>query len=480
MKYEKENLNICIENAKQCLISRQQKIVMNNNTYLTWPLFFYDNADQSFDVDVCTSALGVITLSKFDLDNYDSIKSSVNRSINTLISIRNENGSWPSNISLISKEELFMEGVISDTCFALGALLNVGFLSNNPKIDSFTNLKTGERLDNLDDRIEYVYESVKWLLSNRVNQNQGWQYTGIGYLENTEDKDALPAYTTPTANALIILSQIIEVVKELSPNHPMVNEINNAIYISVGWFCDIQSNHNGDYGFGIKRGERSRIGNTSRVIFALCVTPDTNRHDIIEKSLYKAIRWIIKEYKPNKLQFSDVGEDFDQLIIEKESGIVKNAYRRSIYHETFVEAHLIDSLRLYYHSKYNKKNNYVLRIKIYNTISKALDYLINHQSHTGLNDGAVSSRRTTANEKYTMYSTSNFICTLMDLCDDDTLLSKVKHCTIRNVLLFGGSLFFIISSIIIAILFESLNFWVTVPIGIVFSVIANFLSEKLL
>lgn len=479
MKIDKDNLITCVENAKQCLISRQQNIVMNNNTYLTWPLFFHDNADQNFDVDVCTSALGVITLSKFNLNNNDSIKVSVNRSINTLISIRNDNGSWPSNISLISKEELFMEGVISDTCFALSALLSVGFLSNNPMIDSFTNLKTGTQLNSIDDRIEYVNESVNWLLSNRVNHNQGWQYTGIGYLEKTDDKDALPAYTTPTANAIIILSQIVEVVKDLRPDHSMVNAINNAIYSSVEWFRDIQSSHNGDYGFGIKRGERSRIGNTSRVIIALCTASNTNGFDI-EKNLYKAVKWMIKEYKPNKLHFSDVGEDFDQLIIEKENGLVKNAYRRSIYHETFIEAHLIDSLRLYYHSNYNKNNNYFLKVQIFSTISKALNYLINQQSHGGLNDGAVLSRRTTANEKYTMYSTSNYICTLMDLCNDDTLLSKVKHCTLRNVLLFGGTVLFITGSVILALLFESLKFWITVPIGIVLSIAANYLSEKFL
>ena len=480
MRIEKDKLKICIDNSKQCLISKQQTINMGNKEYLTWPLFFFDNNAKNSDVDVCTSALGVISFSKFDYNSNDNLISLTEKSINTIISIRNEDGSWPSSISLVSKEELFMEGVISDTCYALAALLSVGFLSNNPKINNFTNLKNGALLKNINDRIEYVNDSVEWLLSNRVDHNQGWQYTGISYLEKTNDKDSLPAYTTPTSNAIIILSQIVNIVRELSPSHSMIGKIDTAINYSVRWFCDIQSNNNKDCGFGIKRGERSRIGNTSRVIIALCTTPKSDHSETVEKALHRAVKWMIKKYKPNKLSFADVGEDFEQLIIEKESGVVKNAYRRSIYHETFIEPHLIDSLRIYYNSKLNSKINFVNKSKIYNTIYKALLYLLSLQNHSGTHDGAILSRRTTINEQYTMYSTSNFICTLIDLCNDDILLNKVKYCSLRNKLFIFLSLFFIVGAIVLTLAIDTLNYWLTVPIGIILSIISNILTEKLI
>lgn len=193
MRIDRENILNSIENAKQCLISTQQKISLSGKDYLTWPLFFTDTTTPSSDVDVCTSALGIIALSKFDFRNNNSIKQSVIDSINTLISIRNDDGSWPSKISLVSKDQLFMEGVISDTYYALFALLSVGFLSNNPLITSFKNLKNGITYNTLDDRLAFINDSVEWLLDNRVDHKQGWQYTGVSYLEDTNEKDSLPA-----------------------------------------------------------------------------------------------------------------------------------------------------------------------------------------------------------------------------------------------------------------------------------------------
>ena len=188
MKINKDTILQCIENAKQCLISKQLNISLNGQTYLTWPLFFSEYTSQNSDVDVCTSGLGVMAFSKFDFSNNSSLKFPIANSINTLISIRNNDGSWPSNISLVSKDEIYMEGVISDTYYALSALLCVGFLSNSPKVNSFKNLKSNTLLDTLEKRIDYINDSVEWLLDNRVDHGQGWQYTGVSYLEKKMTK----------------------------------------------------------------------------------------------------------------------------------------------------------------------------------------------------------------------------------------------------------------------------------------------------
>lgn len=478
MRIDRENILNSIENAKQCLISTQQKISLSGKDYLTWPLFFTDTTTPSSDVDVCTSALGIIALSKFDFRNNNSIKQSVIDSINTLISIRNDDGSWPSKISLVSKDQLFMEGVISDTYYALFALLSVGFLSNNPLITSFKNLKNGITYNTLDDRLAFINDSVEWLLDNRVDHKQGWQYTGVSYLEDTNEKDSLPAYTTPTANALIILSEIIYLVKELSPEHTMIKKIENAINNSTSWFCDIQSNDKKDCGFGIKRGERSRIGNTLRVIIALSKTLKITNLESSERALHKAVKWVMNNYNPSKLSFADVGEDFHQLIIEKQSGVLKNAYRRSINHETYIESNIIEALSIYYNSFISNNLSYFKKLRIYNTILKSLSLLLNSQKHGGNYDGAIASRRVPTIEQYTMYSTSNFICSLVDLCADKALFNKIKHNRIRNFLFAFITMSFIIISILLTFYTNTLEYWITVPIGIVFSILANILTEK--
>lgn len=480
MKINKERILQSIENSKQCLISKQQKISLNGQTYLTWPLFFSDCTTQNSDVDVCTSGLGVMALSKFDFSNNESLKKPIANSINTLISIRNNDGSWPSNISLVSKDEIYMEGVISDTYYALSALLSVGFLSNSPKVKSFKNLKSNTLLDTLEKRIDYINDSVEWLLDNRVDHDQGWQYTGISYLEKKEDKDSLPAYTTPTANAIIILSEIVRAVREFSPNHNMISKIESALSNSVHWFCEIQRNDKKNSGFGIKRGERSKVGNTSRVIIALCNNISDNNRDIVEKTLQKSIKWLLKNYRPSKLMFSDVSEDFHQLIIEKENGVFKNAYRRSINHETFAEPTVIDALRQYYKVSKTKNLKFFKKIGIFNTLFSALSYLLGSQNHTGLYDGAVKSRRIATNEQYTMYSTSNFICSLFDLCQDEELLNKILHSTLRNAIFVGSTVIFVIGSILLTLVTSIDSYWLTVPIGIVLSVISNIITDKII
>ncbi len=479
MKINKDILLQSIENAKQCLISKQQKILFSGQTYLTWPLFFSESTTPNSDVDVCTSGLGVISFSKFDFENNDSLKEPITNSINTLISIRNADGSWPSNISLVSRDEVYMEGVISDTYYALTALLSVGFLSNSPRIKEFKNLKDNTELDTLEKRIDFINDSVEWLLNNRVDHNQGWQYTGIGYLERTHDKDSLPAYITPTANAIIVLSEIVNAVRVFKPSHNMINKIDSAINDSVHWFCDIQLNDKKNCGFGIKRGERSKIGNTSRVIIALCKNLSANNNDTIERTLQKAAKWLMNNYKPSKLMFSDVGEDFHQLIIEEEDGIFKNAYRRSINHEIFAESSIIEALSMYYLMPKNKKLSFFKRNQIFHVLSKALSYLLSLQQHTGLYDGAIKSRRIATNEQYTMYSTSNFICCLMYLCQNDMLLKKVLRSTLRNILFICSSIMFIIGAVILSFITNVNSYWLTVPIGIVLSIIPNIITDKI-
>ncbi len=480
MKFDEEKVLKGIEHAKQCIISHQQKISFGGHEYLTWPLFFLECSTQNSDVDVCTSGLGVMALSNFDITENEPLKCTISDSINTLISIRNDDGSWPSKISLVSRDVFSMEGVISDTYYALSALLSVKFLSENPLVNDIRNLKTNVKLDSLDERIEFVNESVNWLLDNRVEHNQGWQYTGVNYLENPSDKEILPAYTLPTAYAIIVMSDILKIVSEIRPNHELVRKIQMAIGNSIKWFRDIQSNNHSDCGFGIKRGERSRIGNTGRVIKALCNALTRENEDMIEPVLNKAVGWLIRNYKPSNLLFIDVCEDFQQLIIEKESGQFKTAYRRSNNHESFAEPIIIDSFMAYLESIIGKKSKFISKHRIFQKIALAVSNLLLFQVNGGDQDGAVKCRRIAPSEQLTMYSTSDFINSLFKLHKDTFLFKKVKHSTPRSIVIVVLSLSFVIASFLIPILTNNYSYWYTVPIGIVIAIFINIISNKLL
>lgn len=137
MKFGKNELEHCISIAKQCVLFKRQYIKMHQKKFLIWPLFFSDGTQPKEEsVDVCTSALGIISCSCFAQQSEHEILSTIKDGISTILFVRNQDGSWPSKVSLVTKDTLSMEGVISDTYFALSALNHVGFITNTPLIDN--------------------------------------------------------------------------------------------------------------------------------------------------------------------------------------------------------------------------------------------------------------------------------------------------------------------------------------------------------
>lgn len=479
MKYDISTLTQMASNAKGCLLGKQQHINVKGRQYRTWPLFFSDSFNNS-DVDVCTSGLGVVALSKFDYQNDRILLNSIFQSVNTILSIRNDDGSWPSKISLVSNDNYSMEGVISDIYYAVSALLCVGFLNNNSGVSGFMNIKTGEILDTLDKRIQYIEKSIEWLLENRVENNQGWQYTGVRYLENPTDKELLPAYTMPTANAIVLLSKTKEALEQVNSSHPLISKINDALISSINWLCVVQSS---DCGFGIKRGDSSRLSNTAKVIVAL--SEITSLSDSLQKKvdelLKKAVNWLTKSYKPNKISFSDVSEDFTQVFIEldKASGSIKNAFRRSIIHETYLEPLLIDALYAYYKKSKSTIKSFQKR-RLFFAMDKALSLLLSSQNQTGELSGAVASRRQTDSEKFTMYSTCDFISTIKRLMSDEEMLKKISHSGIVFRFEIGVVAIIALLALGLPIIVGKESYIYTIPSSLILGIIINAISGKIL
>lgn len=479
MRYNASILNQAMNNAKGCILGRQQHISVRGNQYRTWPLFLIDTFNNS-DIDVCTSGLGVVALTQFEYKNDHTLLNSISQSVNTIISIRNDDGSWPSKISLLSNDSYSMEGVISDIYYAISALLCVGFLDKNATME-FKNLKTGEVLDSFSERIKYIEQSVEWLLVNRVENNQGWQYTGVRYLENPTDKELQPAYTMPTANAIIVLAKINESLKNTDPQNSLINRINEALYSSINWLCVVQSK---DYGFGIKRGDSSRISNTAKVIKALSEIDVSSLSTSLQKQsdelVKRAVNWITRFYKPNKVSFADVAEDFTQVFIELDatSGVIKNVFRRPIIHETYLEAAVVDALFTY--NEANKSNiKPLVKIRIYSTIDKALSVMLSSQSQSGELFGAIESRRQTDSEKYTMYSTCDFILKVNRLLSDIDLLKKISHSSRRFQVEFCALGVIAIIALGLPLIIGKDTYIYTIPGSFILGMIVNYISGKI-
>lgn len=479
MKIDREGLNHCIDISKQCILSKKQFISIKQDKYLVWPLFFMEGEQPREDaVDVCTSALGIISSSFFIRKNIeDEITCTIRDGISTLLFVRNTNGSWPSKVSLVAKDYISMEGVISDTYFALSALLSVDFISNEPLINNIFDPQQNKVLNNIEDRLDIVQRGVQWLLDNRVNQ--GWGYTGINYLEDVNARNTLPAYTLPSINAIIVVSNILEKVKIVKPDFPLCDKMELVIIETVNWLCEVQ---NADGGFGIKRGEKSRLGNTSKAIIALCsvLIQDNNRNRVIN-AINKAVKWLISNYNPKKIYFEDVSEDFSQFIMEDIEGKL-NAFKRTILHESFLEPLVIDSLRIYYikfllgTSEISLKRSALLKNKIIKTIRTATEVLIGRQKKEGEIQGAVKSRRAAQNEWYTMYTCSDLICCFVNLLNSGILVNSMFKASFKQKLLI--LLYMILTfSIILPVVLSGKPLWLGLFLLIINPVAINLLSS---
>ncbi len=440
MKLDRERLEHSINICKQCILSKKQMVSIRSSKYLVWPLFFLEGTQPREDgVDICATALGIVSSSHFINGNVnDEISNAVKAGIFTLLYVRNVDGSWPSKISLVAKDNVSMEGVISDTYYALSALMAVDFITNHPKIPDIVDPLTNQILNELNDRLAIVEQGVQWLLENRVGQ--GWGYTGIKYLEDRTGRNVIPAYVVPSMNAITVMSQILSVEREINPQSILVERMEVAIKETINWICEIQ---NQDGGVGIKRGEKSRLGNTAKVLIALCTVSVSSDMEVkVNSVINKAIKFILKNYNPKKVKFESVSEDFSQFIVETNNGDV-NAFKRPIIHELYLEPLVLEALGLYYMRTISitavnpSKKSAFFKSKICRTMKLACEEMLLKQKADGEIQGAIRSRRPAQCEGYTMYACSDLICAFSSLMSNNELLTSVVKATLKQRLLIG-------------------------------------------
>lgn len=299
-------------------------------------------------------------------------------------------------------------------------------------------------------------------------------------MESPTDKESQPAYTMPTAHAIIVLAKINESLKRANPKHLLIEKIDEALKSSVNWLCVIQSK---DYGFGIKRGDSSRISNTARVIKALCeidmssLSADLQKQ--IEELIKRAVNWVTKFYKPNKVSFADVTEDFTQVFLELDAtnGTIKNVFRRPIIHETYLEAAVADALFTYY-KKHISNVKLLVKKRIFSVIDKALSIMLSSQNQNGELFGAIESRRQTDSEKYTMYSTCDFISIVNRLLSDVDILKRILHSNKRFLVESCVLSLIVVMAIGLPIIIGKNTYVYTIPSSFVLGIIVNYISGK--
>lgn len=164
-------------------------------------------------VDTCATSQCLSVLAKSEYNDFDLI----NNAVASIIRLRNSQGSWPSAITVeeLESPDRRRQGdtAIGDNCFALTALMDADFLSENFHYD----LLLSDDLKSLYNRILFVSQSVNWLFENKAKDDLGWYYTD----EKTDENQS--AMLT-TLNVLQVLSRIVYCLNNCCINNQLTTE----------------------------------------------------------------------------------------------------------------------------------------------------------------------------------------------------------------------------------------------------------------
>jgi hypothetical protein len=485
MRLTKDLIQHSYTSARQYILSHSVGVSFRGqNDFMTWELFFNTSTqDNASAVDVCTSALGVLSVAtqlsgQGELEQIAS--DAITRGIKTLLKVRAVDGSWPSSIELLQIENTIQEGVVNDTFFALSSLLNVGFLKETPTLFNPRDISPNSTIkaDDFNSRYEFIKKSVEWLLNNKAGA--GWQFISTQSAEGEADKTKV--YVLPTSNVLSILSDIKSELSNTSKSKEINKLLEPAIIATTTWFCD---NANSDGGFGNARGMKSLPGTTAMVIRALSsVNVATPLNARIKETIISATKWLIANYNPKKIRYEDVINDYRQyyLVIDPKTRAKTGFKYKGMEHETFVEPIVIDALYAFWGS-YPKGSDERKKLgkfpftKLERCLYKASNYLINLQAGNGDFAGAVKSRR---QGKYTMYSTSDLVRVFSLLLKRTELINKVLTANMRYKISVLGNISVLLTTTACGFLsgVTALPLYVAAIIFVVGGIGVNFISSK--
>lgn len=210
-----------VRNAERRSRYMEDKIVkqvryndVQSPTMAYWALCLDDGRRNPREVHTCATSYcisilneGLARCEKNDEKRIHTYQKLIGCAVRCLIQLRNANGTWQSFVQPVvlkkgkSTDDEQGEIAIGGTYYSIKALLDVGFLTRGfAYIDGLP-----DALQTLNGRIEYMLETVRWLLENRVSETEfGWYYTNA--------KDGV-SVTDSTVKVFSILYRIFSSIK---------------------------------------------------------------------------------------------------------------------------------------------------------------------------------------------------------------------------------------------------------------------------
>lgn len=383
-----------------------------------WPLFITRAETAKYEIDTCATALGYACTNKIQRSrNQDTAELDL-ASLFTLISLRREDGSWPSSqVRPGAGEPDVTEGVVNDTVFALTALLAGNFFSEdvNQVVKGLPHRFDALKL--LSGRISWLSASIEWIERNRIDS--GWFYTSTEYMGSAKNSQFRPA-VGPTASLIILLNELARLkdIKIILPD--LAGNILSLSSAAVDWIITVQGD---DGGFGRDNADISQVSHTAICIQALAGDSNSKR---VAESIRRATAWLVKASTVRNLNNQPNCFDiYEQIIVKKGQHFSK----RQIAHENPVEPYVLRALSAVLLKKQEITLSVRLTYQIRQRIFLLTLLLLDRQEKVGNHRGKFKSRRQFDNERYTVYWQYHAVSALLEV----SALLKDKKITFWNL-----------------------------------------------
>lgn len=391
-------------NRISTLIGHEKKTMkFSSKEVVHFPLFFSEQVAPNISMeymDSCATAIGLFSY-KMLHDTNDEDKTVVNNAIRAVLKMQNPDKSWSSVMYQGNdNQKKQLDGIIIEICFALNALIECSFLDKTYLYDE--TVLAEFQIEDIQDRINFVVDSVKWLNDNK--EDQGWYYTTTRHF--TETNSILPAASS-TIGVIDILNRITLKFKALQKENVQIkqqdiNLIETLMQNAIKTLFDMQKSSGG---FSKKRGDPESIAQTSNAIIVLLQLDENFIKPEYEHGIKRAIDWLLPRmkniYDDEIVDVTDYIDEYDQIIVEDQRPL-----KRPIRHETQLDIHsFIAILKVSLSERYLKLLSFRKKVSLHYHLKKMYHHIMGLQTDQGQYCGAFKCRRIIQSEKYPIYST---------------------------------------------------------------------------
>ena len=228
----------------QQMVDKVNNEAINTNGTIPrfWQLYLDSDVDMGLDiVDTCATSQALVILlhSKDYVNDYSKYFDLICEAVASIVGLCDDKGAWPSAISVEEMAKYYTRNgdtAIGDNCFALSALLDAGFLSDNFSFGK----ELPKNITSLQDRVEFMFKAINWLKMHMADDGYGWYYTS-----DTSKKSV----SLTTINVLQVMSEALFSLQVEIKSYPeelfkkandMINDLKKFISNSFGKFTFIE------------------------------------------------------------------------------------------------------------------------------------------------------------------------------------------------------------------------------------------------